>query len=326
MTDRPARFLLLVALAITHLVIAPPAAAVRLQEQSPAPTVLELQFSLTNRLSSGLSPQTIWAVRLHLEAGTTRGPVALTLVLDPAVWGDGGTQTIAGITEAYLRWPTGTVTWSAGVERLPLEVGRLTLPFSVEPVDALGLRAGRLGVRAVWYPDDATRVRLGAFDFDGAVVPLLSVRRQFSGFELEAHTLSWSGRTALGLGGSGLAGSLVVYGEVWTLTAPTEWRYALGASGSVRNGIWTLEAGDTSARPGAARRRQVAAQIAGRAGPDLSWSLTGRGFFDADAVRTQASLELVRTWGRYEFTLTVGGEFGPQPPAGLIGAVLRISL
>ncbi len=286
----------------------------------------DLEFTTISTLTPGAPSSAIWAARAHVDGNHVAGPVSLHLVLDPAVWSDGSSlRFIAGLTEAYLRTTSGRLEVSAGVERLPLEVGRLTLPFTVEPVDALGERSGVLGLRATWYPNDATRLRLAAFEYNGGVAPLLSARRQFGGYELEGHALAWGDRSALGLGGSGLLGNLVVYGELWAFTTPAEWRYAAGVSGSIKNGIWTVEGAYAAPLPGGPPRHQVAAQVSRQLGPDFSWSLTGQVFFDADALREQASVEFVRTFPDYEFSVTLAGQFGPLPPVGIITASLSMS-
>ncbi len=284
----------------------------------------DLEFTTISTLTPGAPASTIWAARAHVEGSHVSGPVSLHLVLDPAVWSDGSaSHLIPGLTEAYLRTQAGRLELSAGVERLPLEVGRLTLPFTVEPVDALGQRSGVLGLRATWYPNDATRLRLAAFEYNDVVAPLLSARRQFGAYELEGHALALGGRTALGLGGSGLLGNLVVYGELWALTVPAEWRYAVGVSGSIRNGIWTLEAGYAAPLPGQPLRHQVAGKISRQVAPDFTLSMGGQVFFDTDMLREQASMEFVRSFPDYEFTLTLAGQFGPSPPQGIISASLR---
>ena len=69
----------------------------------------------------------------------------------------------------------------------------------------------------------------------------MSVRREFDSFDLEAHLLYLNGFAA-GLGGSGLVGDIVVYGEAWLLANPWDGRGALGASGFWGDLLWTLEA------------------------------------------------------------------------------------
>lgn len=284
----------------------------------------ELELSATSTILQGVSPSTIWAARVHVDATQPTGPATLRLVLDPAVWNDGSAHFISGLTEAYLLFRGGSTLLSAGVERIPLEVGRLTLPFSIEPVDALGERSGLAGMRVIWYPDESTRLRLALVEHQESFTPLLSVRRQFPAFELEGHILGFDGRTALALGASGLAGRVVMYGEIWALTSPQDWRYAFGVSGSIRGGIWTVETGYASVLPGHPPRHQVAAQLAQQLWDNQSLSLTGRLFWDPDAVRSQAGAEYTRTFNDYELKVLVGGQFGPEPAQGTIETVLRI--
>lgn len=290
-------------------------------------TAAEVELATIGTFAPGVPPAVIWTARLHLEAGRESGPVTLRLVLDPAIWGDGTTtQFIPGVTEAYVRRQSAQAEVSAGVERLPLEVGRLTIPFSVEPVDALGLHAGVPGIRVALYPDNATRLRLAAFEQDGLVRSLVSLRRQFATFEVEGHAVMLGRRTAIGLGGSGLVRSLVLYGEVWVLSAPAEWRYAVGVSGSIPNGLWTLEGGYAAPLPGQVPRHQLAAELTRQASPEIAWSISARAFFDADGVRGQAGIELVRSFASGDLTLTLAGQFGPGAPQAIVGAAIRLSL
>lgn len=313
----------LAALAIVPLPLLP--AGFARPPVSPPPFSLELELSAAGTLTPGLPPSTLWYLRAHLEGLLPAGAAVLRFSLDPAAWYDGTTHVTAGVTEAYLQLRHDSTIFSAGIERLPLEVARLTLPFSIEPVDALGVRGGLAGIRSIWYPDDATRLRLALVGFGGGVAPIVSLRRQFAAFEVEGHAAVLGGRTALGLGASGLLGRLVVYGEIWALTAPVDWRYSVGLSGSVKGGFWTVEAAYASVLPGLPPRRQVAAQLAQQLSDDLSWRLTVRAFPDPDAVRTQAGVEFTRTFAATELTLLLGGQFGPEPPQGLIRTVLRIS-
>src|SRR3989304_3937036 len=161
------------------------------------------------------------------------------------------------------------------------------------------------GAPLIWNPDSATRVRGALLEDSGALRPALSIRRQFPSFELEGHALTLSGgRTAFGLGGSGLVGRFVLYGEAWTLTAPSEARYAVGISGSIPNGIWTLEAGNGAAAavgqviPDAGVRPQVAGQIAYRRSDELSITGTVRVLSAPDALRSQLTVQGTRTAGK----------------------------
>ncbi len=313
----------LAALAIVPLPLLP--AGLAPPPASPPPFSLELELSAAGTLTPGLPPSTLWYLRAHVEGALPAGAAVLRLSLDPAVWGDGTTHFISGVTEAYFEFRRDSALFSAGIERLPLEMARLTLPFSIEPVDALATRGGLPGIRAVWYPDDATRLRLGLVGVEDRIAPVFSLRRQFDTFEVEGHAAVLGERTALGLGASGLLGRLVVYGEIWALTAPADWRYAVGLSGLITDGLWTLEAAYASALPGLPPRHQVAAQLSQRLRDDLAWGLTARLFPDPDALRSQSSVEFTWTLNAYEFTLLLGGQFGPEPPQGIVRTALRIS-
>jgi len=170
---------------------------------------LELRFSSSLALTpfqSGLA----WSLGGHLEARYNPHPLALYLVLDPGISFTQPVLSDAGLTELYLLYRAGPLDLSLGLERLPLETARLSLPFSLEPTSPLGLRQGRWGARVSWSPE-ATRWRLAFLENAGQLVPLLSLRREFVDFDLEAHALYLT-RWVLGLGGSGsLADSL------WTL-------------------------------------------------------------------------------------------------------------
>lgn len=279
---------------------------------------------------------TITALRalLHLEEQFPLGPALFHLALDPGLLlGPGGAVAGSwGLTEAYVRHRRGPFDLRVGVERLPLETARLMIPFSVEPVDVLGTRLGRAGLRLIWNPDPATRVRGALLESSGALLPALSIRRQFPSFELEAHALALpGGRTAFGLGGSGLVGSLVVYGEAWTLTAPSETRYAVGASGSIRKGIWTFEVGNAAAAavgrliPEAGVRQQVAGQIAYRVSEELSITGTARVLADPDALRGQLTVQLARTAGNADYSVSLASLLGPEPRRDIFMATVNYS-
>ena len=186
------------------------------------------------------------SLRGHLEADYAIDPLDFRLVLDPAVLVTSAGMDSAfvdpGLTEAFALYRLDNIDFSAGLERLPLETARLSVPFRLEPVNRLGQPLGLLGVRANVYLED-WRVRPALLyrtqdDHLGGVV---SVRREFASFDLEAHLLYLNGFT-VGLGGSGLVGDIVVYGEAWLLTNPWDGRGALGASGFVGDLLWTLEA------------------------------------------------------------------------------------
>lgn len=186
-----------------------------------------------------------------------------------------------------------------------------------------------------YYLDD-WRVRGAVFYQDAldTVTPLVSARRSFGDFELEAHAL-YSQEIVIGLGGSGLVAELVLYGEAWLLTDPLDGRGAVGLSGYLDAGSWTLEAaylspGEASLKddPDAEPQRLSAAQAdpsgtrpavlgqlawpLGDAG-DSSVSFFGSTFFDPDAVRAQASAMYSLTTNDREMSLTAAGRTALLP-------------
>lgn len=286
----------------------------------------EFEFSTMATVGGGLPPLVQWKAAAHIDARFVLGPAAFVLTLDPGILLDGGSPGSWGLTEAYLQYRRPPFDFRVGVERVPLETARLILPFAIEPVDVLGTRLGRLGVRLAWFPDAATRVRVALMEDGGRLLPAASVRREFSTFEVEAHALSvGGGRTAYGLGASGLAGDLVVYGEVWSLNLPAESRYAVGVSGSIRDGIWTIEGGYGAPQPGYAPRRQLAGQIAYRLTEELTLTGTARAFADRDAWRGQATLQLSRVRGNTEYLVSLSALVGPEPVQGIITATVSFS-
>jgi hypothetical protein len=273
---------------------------------------------------------------VHAEEQYARGATAFTLTLDPGILLDlnglGGTEWAWGVTEAYAQHRRGPFDLHVGIERLPLETARLMIPFSVEEVDVLGTRLGRAGVRVLWHPDPATRLRAALLEQSGGLFPALSLRRQFASFELEGHALSLPfGRSAVGLGGSGLVGTLVVYGEVWSLSAPQETRYAVGISGSIRDGLWMLEAGNAAAAavarliPEGGIAPQVAGQIAYRISDELSVTGTARVLAAPGALRGQLTVQLTRTAGNTDYTVGVTSLVGPEPRRDILTATIAYS-
>jgi hypothetical protein len=191
------------------------------------------------------SPQSTFAVTMsaNFQARYNLAPVSFELVLDPQLsLADGSAQFEAGLTEAFIRYRVGAADITVGLERLPLEYARLSRPYSLEPIRASGQPQGLLGARAAFFTGD-WRVRPALFYrlTDNQVGGALSVRRSFSQLELEAH-LTYLERPGIGLGGSGLLGDTVLYGDLWLLFTPTEFRGALGASGFLGDSLWTLEA------------------------------------------------------------------------------------
>lgn len=295
----------------------------------------EVELGAAGALLDGTSVGALGFAALHLDVRLSYDTSAFLLRLDPAVLAGPGAQFSWGLTEAYVEWRRPRYDLRFGVERIPLETARLSVPFAIETADAIGTRQGRLGARVHWYPDDATRVRLALLEHGGTARPALSLRRALPSVEMEAHALAFgSGRTALGAGASGLAGRLVVYGEVWMLTAPFETRYAAGTSGSLPQGLWTIEAGYAAALGGSLARLQpaggparlqVAGQLLRRVGDDLTITGTAWIFSDPDAIRGQAAAEMTRSVGDAVYSLVLIALVGPELARGAVVASLRLS-
>ena len=284
------------------------------------------------------TPQVAWTLTGNATLSYDSEPFLFTAVLDPSArFGQAGVAFEPGLTEAYGLTSQGDFDLSVGAERLPLETARLSIPLGVEKTNVRGIRQGVPGARVSYYVDD-WRLRGAVFHHDalGSVTPLVSARRSFGTFELEAHVL-YPMEVVVGLGGSGLVADLVLYGEAWLLPDSLEGRGALGLSGNLNAGAWTLEAaylppgesnlkGDANSGvvPQQLKAHQVAAlaprpallgQLAwplGEAG-EMSVSLLGSTFLDPDAVRVGATTSFSILTGDQEFTLSTGGAFGPEP-------------
>lgn len=281
-----------------------------------------LAFTSALALAGGALPVGSWGLIGHLEAKYALEALSFNLSLDPAVQFGVTTSTEAGITEAYALYRSGEFDLSAGVERLPLETARLSLPYALEPVDALGRRRGLPDLRLSWNPE-ATRLRLAVIVADGGLVPVLSLRREFGDLELEGHALYRAGRAVFGLGGSGTLLGLVLYGEAWAITSPFEGRYALGLSGALGDGVWTLEGGYAAYLPGTPTRNLVIGQYALPQGEASSWNFTGGLFFDPDAIRGIAGLTYAYTTDEADLSLSLGVQFGPSAPAWTLSLQVR---
>lgn len=281
-------------------------------------TRLELRFSTALAISS-LPPDASWGLGVRLETRYNLDSLRFQLVLEPGANFSRSVTTDAGLTELYALYREGELDVSVGLERLPLEVARLSLPFSLEPVGPLGNRQGRWGVRVSWNPE-ATRLRLAVLEGAGRLVPVLSLRGEFSDFELEAHAL-YPSRPVLGLGGSGTLAGLVVYGEGWLLLSPLEARYMLGLSGSLGQSLWTLEGGYAGTLPG----HFVAGQWILPQGEETRWSL-GTYLWWAHALQAQLSTAYSYALSNYEFSVTLAAQFGPQPWRLLFQLNLRVFL
>ena len=182
--------------------------------------------------------------RGHLELDYALDPIDFRLVLDPTVRLAGNAENALlepGLTEAFALYRVGDIDLSAGLERLPLETARLSVPFRVESVNEVGQALGLLGARASIFLDDwRVRPALLYRTQDDKLAGVVSVRREFSSFDLEAHVV-YLDRFAAGLEGSGLIGDIVLYGEAWLLSEPWDGRGAVGLSGYWGDLLWTGE-------------------------------------------------------------------------------------
>lgn len=232
-------------------------------------------------------------IHAHLEVEYAVEDFTTFLVLDPSVTFTDSQEAVfdEGLTEAYARFRRDDIDLSIGLERLPLESARLNVPFSLtvgtagEASDPKAFFNGIWGARALWFPGDF-RVQGAVFLIDDKLGAHLGAKRFFGDFELETNIV-YKEHVSFGIGGSGLAGNVVLYGESWLLLeAPTEGGnetslYALlGASGFLDDALWTAEGGYfplpafLSARPISAP--QAAAQISIPQGEAGSWNLTAR--------------------------------------------------
>ena len=285
----------------------------------------KLEFRLTSALAinSIFPPSASWVLGAHLEARYNLEPFSLNLVLDPGVNFAQQATADFGLTELYGLYRQGELDLSAGLERLPLETARLSLPLSIEPLSSLENRQGRWGLTASWNPSGA-RVRLALLEDSGTVLPILSLRREFGDFELEAHALYRGQKVLLGVGGSGTFAEMVFYGEVWALGYPVDWRYLLGLSGALGDGVWTLEGGRAAPSALESVRPLLAAQLTLPQSEESSWSILTQLFFDPDALRGQAGLGYI--WSREDLQLETAlfTQIGPQPFALRLVLNLRI--
>jgi len=305
----------------------------------------EVAFGADGALSQAFPAQVGWALSGHLHAdyrvlaspGNRIDPVTLRLVLTPAVRFSQEVKGDLGLSELYIAFSLrseaatllGALDLSLGLARLPLEYARLSLPFSLEPTGRFGQRQGVPGVQLTWYADD-WRLR-GALVYRQGLVPLLSLRRSFGGFELEAHAL-YAEHPVFGLGGSGLIGDLVIYGEGWLLLTPLEARGALGLTGFWEDALWTLEAAwlppaeklfSLRSDPLLAARPVVLGQLALPLGEAGSLSLFASGAFDPDALRFTVLASYSHLEAEREVSASLRAHLGPEPP--VVGLSLKVT-
>jgi hypothetical protein len=282
-----------------------------------------------------------WTLAAHVDAAYDVDGVSLRVVLDPSVRVAPTVTWELGLTEAFALTTIGATDVSAGIERLPLETARLGVPFGVEAVDVRGVRFGVPGVRIEHYRGD-WRWR-GALLHDprsDRIAPLFSARATFEGFDVEAHVL-FPRAAVFGLGGTGVIGRLVVYGEVWVLSDPLEARAVLGAAGTWSDGGWTVEAGylppggglvlrmgdPPTPLPTPASRPTVNGQWAWTLDPygDRSVALSAGADLDLDTDSLNARAQAVYTAIRGDdmVTLSMGGAAGSGGASASLGMSIR---
>lgn len=243
-----------------------------------------------------------------------------------------------GLSEAYGLTTRGAFDVSAGLERLPLEYARLSVPLNLEPVLAENVRRGLLGARVNYFSGDY-RVRGGLF-YDGLyegssdeLGAFASVRRSFGEFELEGFGV-YAGEPIVGVGGSGIVQGLgflediVVYGEAWWLFDSEQARASVGATGNPSFGSWTLEiaylvpglgsvkfegADDAADVATTDPRPAVLAQINWPIDAENSLTVSGASFFDDDGTRGQVSVIYSNLGFDDQLTASVTVLEGPEP-------------
>ncbi len=244
-----------------------------------------------------------------------------------------------GLSEAYGLTTQGAFDVSVGVERLPLEYARLSVPLNLEPVLAENVRRGLLGARANYFNGD---YRVGGGLFYDGLYPgssdelggFASVRRSFGAFELEGFGV-YAGEPIVGAGGSGIVQGLgflediVVYGETWWLVDSEQARATFGATGNPSFGSWTLELAYLVPALGSVKfegaddgagnfsttnpRPAVLAQINWPIDAENSLTVAGASFFDDDGTRGQVSVIYSNLGFDDQLTASVTVLEGPEP-------------
>lgn len=241
-------------------------------------------------------------------------PLELRATLDPLLRVAGAPALARfepGVSEAVARVGLARVTVEAGLLQRPLQQARLSVPFRLEGVDGAGRPLPLAGASATVFADPwRLRPTVAYRPQDGAFGGGASVRRDFRDFDLEAHAFHLGG-LALGLGGSGLVGDLVVYGEGWLLGPAWAGRGALGVSGFAGEALWTAEAAYAPLQPGGA---DAAPQLLARVGlplrddvaldATLALALAPSGV--SPALQGRGEVAIRRTAGDHQALLGVG--------------------
>lgn len=201
---------------------------------------------------------------MNLEFAYELNDLTLKLIMEPSAFlnNTGTGEVNTGLREAYASYRFDDVDISLGLERLPLETARLSVPFSitnaldiVNPNELKGFFDGIWSARSTWYLED-NQFRLAAFyrEQQERVGGVISFKRFFENFDAQT-IIVYDDYFALGLNGSTLVEDIVLYGESWfLLDAPisnsinttnreTNFRVLLGATGYLDDGLWTIETG-----------------------------------------------------------------------------------
>lgn len=193
----------------------------------------------------GMDSRFIGVIGGHWEMRTSLERWVASLTLDPRVEAglsakSGGPTGSIVATEGYVGYHADAADLFVGRLSLPIETSRLTLPYTLTPPDESGRRRGLEGARADLYLGPS-RVQVAAMRDGDHWTPIVGWRQGFSGWEATGHLLYQEHGMAAGLGWSGLLGSTVVYGEVWSVPGESKARYSAGASGYVGDVLWTGE-------------------------------------------------------------------------------------
>lgn len=284
-----------------------------------------------HRRQDGASPQTATSLDSYLEWRLMADPwmVSLTVESKLQLTGDAedGEPFSAGLTEGYLAYQARLGDLRVGRILMPLETARLTRPYTLTP-DREGRRYGVDGARADLYLG-ASRLQMALVQVDEAWTPVVGLRHGFSGWEATVHVLARQNHLIGGLGGSGLVGSVVVYGEGWAVPGESQPRYVLGATGYAGDLIWTGEVGRVPLQPGVTPPEPLAAvQVAYT--PTLGLILTASGAVTlqdepASHYGLTATYELVP--GESDVELAIRRiTIPPAAPAWVVQAALRYYL
>ena len=286
--------------------------------------VLLGEFSYATRvvLTDGAPARASVALTARLDATHAIAPFEVRLTAEPSLRIDDDARFEAGVSDAFVHFRHDDLVVSAGLERLVLETARLSTPFAVGPVSPRGVRQGVPGLRVRWF-GSGTRVRLAVLHDGDGLGGVLSLRHELGVGEVEAHAVALSEGFALGLGGSGLVGALVVYGEAWLLTDPIAARGALGVTGFVDEALWTAEVAFLPRAPGLDPRPALLGAVDLQGAGQGDWRLAGAAFLDADALRGDVTLAYTQREPEGDVTAFVTARVGPGPAQVAIGIDVR---